>query len=98
MNSRRFTLAIFLTLSLSTVAGLAQAQQTITGYVTRVRGLAQAVSGPQQQALGVGSALALGSKVVTQAKREIKAEGIPLKVGVIAKALKVRPSELLRGY
>ena len=72
MHLRRFTLALFASLCLSTVAGLAQAQQTIAGYVTRVRGEAM-IAPDAKQMLKIGSALFLGNRIATGADARLEA-------------------------
>jgi len=72
MHLRRFTFAIVVSLCLSTVASLAQAQQTIAGYVTRVRG--EAMIAPEaKQLLKIGSALFLGNRIATGADARLEA-------------------------
>lgn len=58
---------------LGLAAALAQAQPTLAGYVTRIRGEAQALPGAQTPALALGSALYLGQRLVTGADARLEA-------------------------
>jgi len=66
-------LMTLLSLGLSLLAGLAQAESAVAGYVTQLRGEVRVAKDSQLQALMLGHALHLGSRVSTGADARLEA-------------------------